>query len=438
MFKIIKNWIILGQLQDVHKEFFVEIKDNVHEDDIWRQRYNIVVKNVPSFFNKNTVQKIFEIGKCVNFIRTFCGEKDFTLLKIKGKIMKTEENYETVNLNMKEIVQHNIIEEDQTLDIKKKIGFSRNNLIISEESHKIIINQEQDKRRKYLKSLEFIFNLEQDEISFDILPDLYSEIDIVHKEINKELISILFNKFLFKSHLESIYRYLLLGQGDMMQYLMNLMVPELNKPSSQVYIAKHNLSSILETAIKASNAQYHSSECINRLNIKLLEPNLGDTGWDIFSLEYIIKIPLTVIFNKNLLLRYQELFKFFWKLKKLEYNQSQIWRNFFYHSHNLKKKFDQNRRQLHKTMLVNQQIIHFCSNLHNYIALEVLETEWKNILEKLENIEFLDDLINLHDNFVKNILERSLINYPDIHKKLEKIFDLIMRFNTTQVSFLFF
>lgn len=329
----------------------------------------------------------------------------------------------------------NNIEDEMIVDEKKKVSIflPKNNLIQSEESNKIKVNQEKDKREKYLKSLEFIFNLEQDDISFDILPDLYSEIDIVHKEINKELISILFNKFIFKSHLESIYRYLLLGQGDMMQYLMNLMVPELNKPSSQVYIAKHNLSSILETAIKASNAQYHLPECINRLNIKLLEPNLGDTGWDIFSLEYIIKIPLTVIFNKNLLLRYQELYKFFWKLKKLEYNQSQIWRNFFYHSHNLKKKFDSIRKQLHKTMLVNQQIIHFCSNLHNYIALEVLETEWKNILEKLEKVEFLDDLIELHETFVKNILERSLINYPDIHKKLEKIFDLIMRFNTTQV-----
>src|SRR5262249_1265283 len=114
--------------------------------------------------------------------------------------------------------------------------------------------------------------------------------------------------------------------------------------------------------------------------------------------------------------------------------QSQIWRNSFHHAHTLRKTFDLNRRQLHKTMLVNQQIIHFCSNLHNYIALEVLETEWKNILEKLSKVEHLDELIELHENFVKNILERSLINYPDIHKKLEKIFDLIIRFNTTQVK----
>jgi hypothetical protein len=85
-----------------------------------------VVKNVPSFFDKNTVQKIFEIGKCVNFIRTFCGEKDFSLLKIKSNIVKPEESYQTVNINLKDVVQNNIIENDMILDDRKKTGLARN------------------------------------------------------------------------------------------------------------------------------------------------------------------------------------------------------------------------------------------------------------------------------------------------------------------------
>lgn len=428
MFKIVKNWLILGELHDPFKEFFIDIKENVSDDDIWRLRYNLVIKNIPSFFESNIVQKIFEIGKCVNFIRNYCGEKDFSLIKIKSKILKTEEQeMKVIRMDEKNFIIDNNNEKESIVEK----AFESPNVKSFQAIQELKDTQEKDKKYKYLRSLEYIFNMEKEDVDFGIINDLYSEIDIVHLEINKELLSILFKKFIFQNHLESIYRYLLLGQGDMMQYLMNIIVFELDKPSSQVF--KHNLSSILETAIRASNAQYHNNECIKRLNIKLLESNLGDTGWDIFNLEYIIDKPLTVIFTKNLILRYQELFKFFWKLKKLEYNQSQIWKNFFYHSHSLRRGFDIIRRPLHKTMLLNQQIIHFCTTLHNYIALEVLETEWNNIIEKIGKVEYLDNLISLHETFVKNVLERSLINYPDIHKKLEKIFNLITRFNSVQV-----
>ena len=41
-------------------------------------------------------------------------------------------------------------------------------------------------------------------------------------------------------------------------------------------IFKHNLLGLLETAIRSSNAQYHNSEILNRLDIKLLEASPGD------------------------------------------------------------------------------------------------------------------------------------------------------------------
>jgi gamma-tubulin complex component 3 len=225
----------------------------------------------------------------------------------------------------------------------------------------------------------------------------------------------------------------LLGQGDMMQYLMDLLFNELKKPATQIY--KHNLLNILETAIRASNAQYHDQDCLKRLNIKLMDSSTGDTGWDIFVLEYNVDIPLNVIFSKNLLKDYQKLFFFFWKLKRLEFSQDhQIWRNFMTHSHSLKSKFDYLRPYIQKSMLFNRQIIHFVNNLHNYITLEVLETEYKKIIEKLSTIKKMDDLIELHKKFVESVIEQSLLNseYNLIYKKILQIFDLIFRFKTAQ------
>jgi gamma-tubulin complex component 5 len=85
-------------------------------------------------------------------------------------------------------------------------------------------------------------------------------------------------------------------------------------------------------------------------------------------------------------------------------------------------------------MLFNRQIIHFVNNLHNYITLEVLETEYKKIIEKLSTIKKMDDLIELHKKFVESVIEQSLLNseYNLIYKKILQIFDLIFRFKTAQ------
>lgn len=60
-----------------------------------------------------------------------------------------------------------------------------------------------------------------------------------------------------------------MGQGDFMQYLMDLLADELSNHASQIY--RHTLLGYLETAIRSSNAQYHDPDFLSRLDIKLLE-----------------------------------------------------------------------------------------------------------------------------------------------------------------------
>jgi gamma-tubulin complex component 3 len=76
---------------------------------------------------------------------------------------------------------------------------------------------------------------------------------------------------------------------------------------------------LLDTAIRSSNAQYHPQEFISRLDVKLLEPNQGDRGWEIFQLEYNVAdlAPLLPIFSKEVMQAYLKIFSFLWKLKKV-------------------------------------------------------------------------------------------------------------------------
>jgi gamma-tubulin complex component 3 len=87
-----------------------------------------------------------------------------------------------------------------------------------------------------------------------------------------------------------------------MQYLMDLLAEELGEPASKIY--KHTLMGFLNTAISSSNAQYHQTEFLNRLDIKLMEASPGDRGWEIFQLDYRVDdLPvLTTIFPNEVMI----------------------------------------------------------------------------------------------------------------------------------------
>lgn len=104
--------------------------------------------------------------------------------------------------------------------------------------------------------------------------DFKAWVEIASQKTNKQLMVVLQDKFHLHSHLKSIKQYLLMGQGEFIHTLMDILSSELNKPANAIY--KNNLVGLLETAVRSSNAQYHNQENLNRLDIKLLQDSPGD------------------------------------------------------------------------------------------------------------------------------------------------------------------
>ena len=67
----------------------------------------------------------------------------------------------------------------------------------------------------------------------------------------------LVDRYHLLAHIRGLKQYLLLGQGDFIQYLMDLLGPELRKSASQIY--RHNLVNVLDNALASSNAQFEVS-----------------------------------------------------------------------------------------------------------------------------------------------------------------------------------
>lgn len=110
-----------------------------------------------------------------------------------------------------------------------------------------------------------------------------------------------------------------------MEYLMDLLADELNKPADSIY--KHTMRAFLDTAIRSSNAQFHQPDFIGRLDVKLLPPSEKDRGWETFLLDYKVSdlTPLSTIFTEEVMNNYNKIFSFMLKLKKIQHSLSLSW-----------------------------------------------------------------------------------------------------------------
>lgn len=266
---------------------------------------------------------------------------------------------------------------------------------------------------------------------------LESLVDEAAKRIDKHLLDVIYKRYKFKEHCLAIKRYLLLGQGDFVQYLMDIVGPELSEPANTV--SSFKLSGLLETAIRASNAQYDDPDILDRLRVKMMPHESGDRGWDVFSLEYDARVPLDTVFTESVMARYLRIFNFLWKLRRVEHALIGAWKtmkpncitsnNFTRLQHTVKMQLVSTLR---RCQVLWVEINHFISNLQYYIMFEVLEVSWSNFLSEMEVAKDLDDLLAAHEKYLHSIVEKSLLGElsQSLYKSLFVIFDLILRFRS--------
>lgn len=118
-------------------------------------------------------------------------------------------------------------------------------------------------------------------------------VDKLAVAVDTRLLCLMELDFCLTDHLAALKKFMLLGQGDFVTCLMDALGPELQKPATKLY--RHNLNGILEGALRASNAQFEGSHVLNRITVRLLEAQQGDTGWEVFTLDYAIDAPLNAV-----------------------------------------------------------------------------------------------------------------------------------------------
>ncbi|PRP86999.1 gamma-tubulin complex component 3 [Planoprotostelium fungivorum] len=244
--------------------------------------------------------------------------------------------------------------------------------------------------------------------------ELHDLVDLSGDDIHKRVI-----QFKFREHCWAIKRYLLLGQGDFIQYLMDLLEPELDGPASM--LSRLNLGGKLGQATRASNLQEDSPDFVKDLDIKLNLPDKssgGVSGWDHFSLDFRVKKPVNTILTTSAMASYVNAFRFLWRIKRVEHSLS-----------TLKK---QARRPLYTTHFLRNEMVHFIHNLQYYIMFEVLEVSWQDFEKDMKSARNLDELIVAHQKYLSTIEQKALLaetnNNLELLRRLDALLNNILRF----------
>ncbi|KAL8305646.1 hypothetical protein RB597_003600 [Gaeumannomyces tritici] len=100
-YNMLRHWIYDGELSDPYCEFFVREQDpgaaKSHEakarglSSVWNDKFEVDEAMVPSIMSADFAQKVFLIGKSLNFIRHSCGDSEW--VEAYGKAASKELRY---------------------------------------------------------------------------------------------------------------------------------------------------------------------------------------------------------------------------------------------------------------------------------------------------------------------------------------------------------
>lgn len=389
-FDILFIWTTQGVLSDPDGEFFVVESTTVDDKHLWNEKYRINKDQIPEgILDKELVGPAFNVGKGINFIRRCLLDSQWTMHLERGG----DDDTVTTNGGDGGGFQH-------------ELGYCYTPYA-------------------------------------DGNPTLQRTLSRAAHLVHTHILRTLREENHMMQHLFALKQFLFLGQGDFFSALMDGLHSEFREQPGIVGIYKHSLLSIVEGALRSTNAKYMPQYVLDRLNVELLMdpdddvygmfgPNprqeKGDTRtvWDIFMLDYQVPDPLRAIVHPQKLDKYKMVFSLLFCLKRVEFMLNFTWRQSATLQHALQtygqynginvsssEAYAQAFSLLRTISILRQNMMHLIVNLKSYFMFEVLEGGWRRLQAEIDAAKTLDEVIAAHDSYIDGIVRKSLLRTGD-------------------------
>ncbi|KAH3758321.1 gamma-tubulin complex component 2 [Pelomyxa schiedti] len=279
-------------------------------------------------------------------------------------------------------------------------------------------------------------------------PNSCSYAEIINKTFSfasKSLLNLLMHKHKLLACLKSIKSYFLLAQGDFLVHFMDTAEEELRKNYRDIQQSK--LDALLELSLRSSAAESDpfrdnlQCDLLPYSNINMLLSVLhvdskgvvqlrsGDSlpqsekisGLEAFTLDFLVKFPLSLVINNSAIAKYQFIFRHLFMLKHVERCLNSSWVNLM--------AIKGQGSGLHKIHTLRQQMIHLLQNFLFFIVYEVLEPNWHKFIQQINSTaSTVDEVIQLHNDFLDTCLVQCNLTDPHLVKIVTRLVAHCLKF----------
>lgn len=310
-----------------------------------------------------------------------------------------------------------------------------------------------------------------------------SYIDTMYQSASKALVRTMMEKFKLMESLQVMKRYFLMDQGDFLMHFLDAAEMELLKPEGEVSMGR--IQHALSTSIHLTEVQREDMDLVSgleptsplkpsNLRSRFAEDSLvdyldklygggiaqqgpstpsrhaygrsakGNSGIEVFSIDFPkVPFPISLVLSQKAMENYKLLFRHLFLTKHVERRLIGVWRD-----HQLLKKLDALRGLLGPTFLLRQRMLHFVQNLMYYMVYEVVEGHWSEMQEAIGKTseytpratpgkqQTVDDILKVHNDFLKRTLEACLLTNRDLVRSLTKVMNTCLLFTDQMKRFM--
>ncbi|XP_071794124.1 gamma-tubulin complex component 4-like isoform X1 [Asterias amurensis] len=154
----------------------------------------------------------------------------------------------------------------------------------------------------------------------------------------------------------------------------------------------------------------------------------GDIGWNCLGMTYNVQWPLHTVFNQAALEKYNTLFRFLLNIKCVQLELQQCWALQMQRKHAPVDQSDASKWRLrsHMAFLVD--------NLQYYLQVDVLETQFTQLIDKINNTRDFEAVCLAHDQFLTSLLGQCFLLMKPVSHCLNEIMELCHAFSILLIT----
>jgi len=375
-------WMVHGLLIDKHEEFFIqedsaqpeaEIRravefDSLSDETHWERRFSIRHRMLPAYITESVAERILFVGRALRVLKHPDAKRS-----ADGEFVMPTSDVESFTQQLERVRQD-------------------------------------PKNKNHVTSFEVA-------------------VGKIRKTVAQRLWHLIVIEAKLPTTLQKLKDYFLLAKGGFYEEFVHEARQIMVLPPNMVN-AEADINGIFQQA--ASKAACDDDELFKRLRLRLDPPESVTKGsaltvdaWRGLSLELEVKWPFHLLLDEGCRMKYNSLFHFLFQVKRVQSELQKAWVPQMGYKHLPKHE----RARIMPAWRLRTNMSFLVNNLQYYLQVDVIETQFEVLREKISNSEDYETVCEAHNEYLNSLHGQCFLGMKPITRSLDDIFNLCLQFS---------